>query len=635
MLTTDRALLQHQTITPQTLGIGLAQSTTQGGTVAKTASLGGYTLVSNGLLAVHFSTPVEAGATLSITTDGGTTYTAAKPIYWNGSAITAGVITYGDTALFVYDGTSFNLIGNWTRGSSGGGAATLPELGGGYAESGGTGNTASTVARTATISGYVLTVGNGPVIEFTNGVNASNATFNVNNGTSNTGAKPLWYKGAALASGVIPNGALVKLVYDGTHYCVESIDTAASEAYVDSAVKAKIMTMTQSGTTYTAGQANVACSTRDDIIARVTAGETILRVNTTTGSIYRAVNARGAASTGRLTFAGETLESDNGDLAVEAFIMDGSGTITRKTLSTQSSSGSGSTTLPELGGGYATASGGSTVAQSVTITGFVRTVGNGPTVKFTSELTAKGHTLNVNNGTDATGAAAIWYCGAALRSGTIKAGALVKFVFDGTHYCVESIDGRPIIQLMPNQGVISISGTYQYRIAKLKGAAVPQIICTTPNTTMQNMELMELRHVWSNDTTSTVKLAGRLGGVEYYVILSQSGSSGSEGLSGTLESVNIAPDVIMQNSSTPTIAIRNNELHDCGTVTRLTITDWPAEGDWGVEFTCPSNAATELIWSGGSHPDWPDNQDTFAPEAGKKYELNVHNGKALIGVWPE
>ena len=295
--------------------------------------------------------------------------------------------------------------------------------------------------------------------------------------------------------------------------------------------------------------------------------------------------------------------------------------------------GGGSTTLPQLGGGYAADSvSGSTVARSVTISGFVRTVGNGPTVKFSNEISAKAPTLNINDGTDDTGAAAIWYCGSTLKPGTIRSGALVKFVFDGTHYCVESIDERPVIQLVPNNGVVSISGTYQDLIAKLKGAAVPQIICLSPNASAQNMEILELRHVWSNDTTSEIKLAGRLGGIEYYVVLSQSGSSGSEVMSGTLESANITPDVIMQNSLQPTIAIHNNELHDCGTVTRIYISSWPANGDWGLEFSS-SSPATELVWA-GNHPTWPDGMTSFVPETGKHYELNVHNGKALIGVWP-
>lgn len=105
----DNAVLSSK-FNPQALGIGLALSTTAGGTVPKTAALSGYELTANGLLAVHFTTPVEAGATLSILTDGSSTYTTAKPIYWRGQAITADVISYNDTAFFVYDGTNFELI---------------------------------------------------------------------------------------------------------------------------------------------------------------------------------------------------------------------------------------------------------------------------------------------------------------------------------------------------------------------------------------------------------------------------------------------------------------------------------------------------------------------------------------------
>ena len=95
-------------IQPQTdmknLGGGIAQSTTQGGTVPKTATLSGYKLTTNGIVAVCFTTPVEASATLDINSTG------AKAIYYHGSAISSGIISYGDTATFVYDGTNYNLI---------------------------------------------------------------------------------------------------------------------------------------------------------------------------------------------------------------------------------------------------------------------------------------------------------------------------------------------------------------------------------------------------------------------------------------------------------------------------------------------------------------------------------------------
>lgn len=95
-------------IQPQTdlkkLGSGIAQSSTQGGTVPKTATLSGFQLTVNGIVAVKFTTPVEASATLNINSTG------AKPIYYHGAAITAGIIGYGDTATFVYDGTNYNLL---------------------------------------------------------------------------------------------------------------------------------------------------------------------------------------------------------------------------------------------------------------------------------------------------------------------------------------------------------------------------------------------------------------------------------------------------------------------------------------------------------------------------------------------
>ena len=90
------------------LGGGIAQSTTTGTVVAKTATLSGYNLSVNGIVAVHFTTPVEANATLDINSTG------AKPIYYRGAAITGSLgnylISYNDTATFVYDGTNYNLL---------------------------------------------------------------------------------------------------------------------------------------------------------------------------------------------------------------------------------------------------------------------------------------------------------------------------------------------------------------------------------------------------------------------------------------------------------------------------------------------------------------------------------------------
>jgi hypothetical protein len=87
----------------------VAESTTQGGTVAKTALLANYTEQTNGIVLVHFTTPVEASATISFTADG-ETFTTPRAIYRNGTAITNGIIGYGATAMFIFDGTHYNLL---------------------------------------------------------------------------------------------------------------------------------------------------------------------------------------------------------------------------------------------------------------------------------------------------------------------------------------------------------------------------------------------------------------------------------------------------------------------------------------------------------------------------------------------
>lgn len=73
---------------------------------------------------------------------------------------------------------------------------------------------ASVVAKTATLSGFKLVSGAKAVIKFTYGSTATSPTLNI----SSTGAKAIYYKGAAVPSGFITANAFVELVYDGTRY---------------------------------------------------------------------------------------------------------------------------------------------------------------------------------------------------------------------------------------------------------------------------------------------------------------------------------------------------------------------------------------------------------------------------------
>ena len=91
----------------------------------------------------------------------------------------------------------------------------------------GTSSTAATTSsKTSTINGYVLKTGGLVSIKFTEQVNAS-ATLNINNGTSDTGAKDIYYNEAAITDGIIKAGDVATFIYDGTYYQLVSINTAS------------------------------------------------------------------------------------------------------------------------------------------------------------------------------------------------------------------------------------------------------------------------------------------------------------------------------------------------------------------------------------------------------------------------
>lgn len=93
------------TYTPQSLGFGYGICSTGATDTAKKATLTDYALIENGIVAVKFTNSVPANSTLNINNRG------AKPIFYRGSAIVAGVINAGDVATFIYDGTNYIYLG--------------------------------------------------------------------------------------------------------------------------------------------------------------------------------------------------------------------------------------------------------------------------------------------------------------------------------------------------------------------------------------------------------------------------------------------------------------------------------------------------------------------------------------------
>lgn len=121
----------------------------------------------------------------------------------------------GAVQTFVYDGTSW-IREYWRNSTYANGT-----LGQGYTVQS---NTAQAAAITATLDKYYLTVGGVVALKVNYDVLA-NSTLNI----SEKGAKPIWFRGLAIANNIIKAGDVATLIYDGTNYHLLAIDRWGSE----------------------------------------------------------------------------------------------------------------------------------------------------------------------------------------------------------------------------------------------------------------------------------------------------------------------------------------------------------------------------------------------------------------------
>lgn len=95
----------NSTYANYSFGNGYATCATAAATVAKTATYTYYSLKTGGIVSVKFTYAVtSSNSTLNINSKG------AKPMYFNGAKLPASMISAGDIATFIYDGTNYNLI---------------------------------------------------------------------------------------------------------------------------------------------------------------------------------------------------------------------------------------------------------------------------------------------------------------------------------------------------------------------------------------------------------------------------------------------------------------------------------------------------------------------------------------------
>lgn len=212
-----------------------------------------FSLVSGAKIIVKFTYGISAeNATLQVGS------TAAKPIYFRGTALEPDVVKAGTSLFLHYDGTAYNIIGGLGEKLEAGDGiditnnevsvdssvvrkdtvtepVVLPDFAvGTYL--GICSTEADTAAKTATVEGYELQRKSVICITFTNGISVAGATLNI----SNKGAKAIYFRGAALGANVVGAGDIVTLVYNGTQFEATNIERGKQEVVFDPVTKGVI-----------------------------------------------------------------------------------------------------------------------------------------------------------------------------------------------------------------------------------------------------------------------------------------------------------------------------------------------------------------------------------------------------------
>jgi hypothetical protein len=269
------------------------------------------------------------------------------------------------------------------------------------------GTAAATAAKVVDCADFNLATGATVLVKFTYANSASSPTLNVNS----TGAKPIYYRGAALASSLYQWGAgdVVEFYYNGTQWDLLNVSNSNTTYSSLSAADATTGTATT-------GRLISAKVLHDKITAMLPSVPTISVTQTaTSGNEVGKVTINGADTT--LYAPIQTTVTGNAGSATKL--------ATARTIDGVSFDGSANITHY---GECSTAAG--TAAKTVSLTSFKLATGAKVAVKFTVTNTAANPTLNVNS----TGAKAIMYRGSAISAGYLAANRVYEFVYDGTDY---------------------------------------------------------------------------------------------------------------------------------------------------------------------------------------------------------
>ena len=130
----------------------------------------------------------------------------------------------------------------------------------------------------------------------------------------------------------------------------------------------------------------------------------------------------------------------------------------------------------------------------------------------------------------------------------------------------------------------------------------------------------------------------KAGGVTAAAVLAALENMSEEQAAAALEAIGGAPESALDGyepkatvtevtGAAPTIRAAANTVYNCGTLTSLTVDTFPQTGAWSIVFTSGSTATTT------SFPANILGLDSFAAEANTMYEINVLDGRAVVGSW--
>lgn len=462
--------------------------------------------------------------------------------------------------------------------------------------------------KTVSLEGYELEVGGIVAVWFEEdiwGILSHDITLNVNN----KGAKPIYYQGEPITSGLVHANDIVTMIYDGNYYHIISINQFSKDEIVCANV-------------YQEQNVWHCSKTYLDLVDAIRTGKFVVLKETISGYFE---------TTNYQYYIFDTTSNDSELLTfVNGNVLYGNTvTIDDEDVVTKTSHSSYKNALQ--GFGYGTCSTAAATAAKVVdnIANYKLVDGGIVAIKFTYAVPANA-TLSINSRT----AGNIYYHGSRITSGIIQAGDIATFVYDGEYYHLISID---------RQQSGSGTGAEIFEVDFSISGSIAS--CDKAYSDILDAEAADNIIIPHYDGLQGIYLGGDSGTkVQFMFFDNRVAGSNPESYIFTIDSYNnvsfvvrtmsFDPAVVTVSGNTPTIAsAQNNVVYDLtGTgITSVTITARESGAAFSVLFNTPAGATAPTFLYPTANMYMPDD---FELDVYRHYEINVDSrGFATVNSW--